>query len=82
MPVVRVASSFCDRFTGGLTEIEVSAATVSGMYRELDARFPGVGEFLRSRAAVAIDGTIYRNAWTQPIAPGSEVVLLPRIGGG
>ena len=82
MPVVRVASSFCDRFTGGLREIEVEAQNVRGMMRALDVRFPGLGAFLEERAAVAIDGTVYQRAWTHAIAPESEVVLLPRIGGG
>ena len=82
MPVVRVASSFCDRFTGGLTEIEVVAGTVRAMFRELDARFPGFGEFLESRAAVAIDGRIYQKAWLQSFGPDSEIYLIPRISGG
>lgn len=82
MPVVRVASSFCDRFTGGLREWEVEAQNVRGMFRALDARFPGLGAFLEERAAVAIDGTIYQRAWSQAIKADSEVVILPRIGGG
>lgn len=82
MPVVRIGSSFCDRFTGGLREIEVDAETVRGMLRALDTRFPGLGAFLEERAAVAIDGTIYQRAWSHAIGPDSEVVLLPRIGGG
>jgi hypothetical protein len=82
MPVVRVASSFCDSFTGGLTEFEVSATNVRGMFRELGARFPGMAEFLEARAAVAIDGTIYRHASMQPIGPDSDIVLIPRVGGG
>lgn len=82
MPVVRVASSFCDRFTGGLREIGVEAHTVRAMIRELGARFPGLAEFLEMRAAVAIDGTIYQKVGSQPIGPDSEVVIIPRIGGG
>ena len=32
--------------------------------------------------AVAIDGTIYQDAWQTPLNPDSEVVLIPKIGGG
>lgn len=82
MPIVRLASSFCDPFTGGLIEFEVEAETVRGMIRELDRRFPGFGNFLEKRAAVAINGKIYQKAWTQAIGPESEIYLVPRIGGG
>lgn len=82
MPVVQVVSSFCDSFTGGLNEIEVEAGTVGGMFRELDRRFPGFGEFLEAQASVAIDGEIHQQAWAEPIGPESEIFLIPRIGGG
>jgi hypothetical protein len=32
--------------------------------------------------AVAIDGTVFQDAWLEKITENSEVYLLPRIGGG
>ena len=32
--------------------------------------------------AVAIDGVVYRDDWTQKIPGGAEVFLMPRIEGG
>ncbi len=82
MPVLRVASPFCDAFTGGAREFEVEGETVRAAIRALDARYPGLADFLQARAAVAIDGIIHQRGWMQPIGPDSDVVLLPRIGGG
>jgi molybdopterin converting factor small subunit len=82
MPLVRVASPFCDAFTGGVREFEVEGETVRAAIRALDARYPGLADFLRERAAVAIDGIIHQRGWMQPITAESDIVLLPRIGGG
>ena len=32
--------------------------------------------------AVAIDGEIYQDAYGAKLLPGSEIVLIPKIGGG
>jgi hypothetical protein len=32
--------------------------------------------------AVAIDGEIFQDAYLAPLRPDSEVVLIPKIGGG
>ncbi len=77
-----VACSDCWRFTGGASEFEVEADTVRTLIDRLDARFPGLGEFIDRRMAVAIDGEIHQDAWFSPIAADSEVFLIPRIGGG
>ena len=70
------------QFAGGTTELELEAGTVQQLFRELSARFPGIKPHLEEGLAVAIDGQIYQDAWLQPIPPGSEVHLLPAIGGG
>jgi molybdopterin converting factor small subunit len=77
-----VACSECWPFTDGASAFEVEASTVRGMIAELDARFPGLGPFIDRRMAVAIDGEIHQDAWFAPIGPGSEVYLIPKIGGG
>ena len=32
--------------------------------------------------AIAIDGTIYQDAYSAKLAPESEIYLIPKIGGG
>lgn len=69
-------------FTGGLAELEVEAPTVRRLILELDRRFPGLGDYVERRMAIAIDGEIHQDAYGAALAPDSEVVLIPKIGGG
>ncbi len=81
--MARVAlNSDCAAFTGGATEFDIPAATVRELITALDARFPGLGDYADRRMAVAIDGEIHQDAWFSPIGPDSEVVFIPKIGGG
>jgi molybdopterin converting factor small subunit len=77
-----VACSECWPFTDGASEFEVEAATVRDLIRRLDERFPGLGEFVDRRMALAIDGEIHQDAWFSPIRADSEIYLIPKIGGG
>ena len=70
------------RFTGGVEEVEIDAATVRLLIAELDRRFPGLGQHLRSGLAVAIDGEIIGEAMYEPVPEDAEVHFLPAIGGG
>jgi molybdopterin converting factor small subunit len=70
------------RLTGGLTEFDVEADTVRRMIAELDRRYPGLGHQIDEGMAVAIDGEIYQDAYLEKLRPDSEVVLIPKIGGG
>jgi molybdopterin converting factor small subunit len=78
---VLVTAPDCDAFTGGLRRFDVEAADVRSLLRALDARFPGLGEFMEARVALAVDGEIIP-AWTGPLGPDTEVALIPRLGGG
>ena len=70
------------RFTEGLAEVEVQASDVRGLIRELDARFPGIGERLGQGMAVAIDGEIIPEPLLEPVEPESEIHFLPPVSGG
>ena len=70
------------RFTGGEDEFAVEAATIGQVLRTLGERFPVLKPHLEGGVAVAVDGTIYQDAWFEPLEPGSEVCLLPKIAGG
>ncbi len=68
--------------TGGQTELEVEATTFRRLVLELEARFPGLGQQVEESMAVAVDGEIYQDAYGAVLPSGSEVVLIPKIGGG
>jgi sulfur-carrier protein len=82
MPKVVIAGQAARRFTGGQTEIEIEANTVRRMITELERRFPGLGHQIDEGMAVAIDGEIFQDAYQASLNPDSEVVLIPKIGGG
>ncbi len=77
-----VLSGNLRKYIGGETEVELEAGNVRQLFRALGARYPDLKPHLDAGLAVAIDGQIYQDAWLEPIAPGSEVCLLPKIAGG
>ena len=82
MPKVVISGTSCQRFTGGKTELEVAATTFRRLVLELDQRFPGLGRQVEEGMAVAIDGEIFQDAYAAQLRPDSEIVLIPKIGGG
>ena len=82
MAHVVAACSTCRQFTGGATEFDVEAPSVRRLIAELDSRFPGFGDHIARRMAIAIDGEIHQDADGAPLKPDSEIYLIPRIGGG
>lgn len=82
MPRVSIAGSAGDAFTGGVREFDVAATSFRRLVQELDSRFPGFGPQIENSMALAVDGTIYQDAYGATFGPDSEVVLIPRISGG
>ena len=82
MPHIVMTGIAARRLTGGVTEFDVEANTVRRMIAELDRRYPGLGAQIDESMAVAIDGEIFQDAYLAPLSPDSEVVLIPKIGGG
>ena len=70
------------QYTGGVIELDVEAATVRQLFARLGERYPALAPHLEQGLAVAIDGQIYQDALLQPIAPDSDVHVLPQIAGG
>ena len=70
------------QYTGGVTELDVAAASVRQLFARLTEKFPELGPHLEEGLAVAIDGQIYQDALLEPIAETSEVHILPQIAGG
>ena len=82
MPTVVISGSSCRDFIHGESEFEVAATTFRQLIRELEQRFPGLGEHVEEYMAIAIDGVIYQDAYHAPLKPNSEIVLIPKIGAG
>jgi sulfur-carrier protein len=70
------------QLTGGVAEFQLSATSVKQVFQQLTELHPVIGRHLEEGVAVAIDGQIYQDALFEPIAPESEVFLLPQIAGG
>ena len=66
----------------GAASVDIEAATIRELITQLVERFPDMSAELDNGIAVAIDGVIYRDDWTQPIPKNSAVFLMPRIAGG
>ena len=82
MPRVVIAGGDCSAYTGKVSEFDVTANTVGRMIRELDMRYPGLGDHIQRRMAVVIDGEIHQDALGATLSEGAEVYLIPKIGGG
>ena len=70
------------QITGGVAEFQLSATSVKQLFRQLAELHPALAPHLEEGVAVAIDGQIYQDALLEPIAPNSEVFILPQIAGG
>ena len=70
------------QLTGGVAEFRLPATSVKQLFEQLAELHPAIQPHLAEGIAVAIDGQIYQDALFQPIAPDSEVFLLPQIAGG
>ena len=62
--------------------LSVEATTIRELLRKLEERYPGLAGPFKSEVAVSINGTIYRNNWSQKIPDGAEVFLIRRLTGG
>jgi len=77
-----VLGSSLRRYTGGVDELEIDAATIKQLLTKLGAQHPKLVPILEHGLAIAINGTIYQGALLEPIPPDAEVHLLPPIEGG
>ena len=75
-------SGTISQMAGGKTLIEVEATSVRQIFNHLQDRFPNIKSHMVDDIAVAIDGTVFQDAWLEKVTEDSEVFLLPRIGGG
>ena len=67
---------------GGQGSVNVEASTIGQLIERLVDRYPAMVDEVDKGIAVAIDGVVYRDDWTQRIPENAEVFLMPRIAGG
>jgi sulfur-carrier protein len=79
--VVRLGGPLMSQ-AGGATEFTVEALTIRDMLRCLGDSYPELRPVLAKGVTVAVNGTILRASWSQPIPAGAEVYLLPPLQGG
>jgi molybdopterin converting factor small subunit len=77
-----ILSGTISQMAGGETEIEVNATSVHQIISHMQDRFPNIKSHMVDDIAVAIDGTVFQDAWLEKVTEDSVVYLLPRIGGG
>lgn len=68
--------------TGGVAQFDLPATSVKHLFELLGERYPALARHLEEGVAVSIDGQIYQDTLLEPIAPDSEVYLIPQIAGG
>ena len=71
------------QLAGGDSVVEVDVQNVKQLLRTLSERYPAMAPHLAQDSfAIAIDGEIFQDVWFAPIAPDSEIHLIPAIRGG
>jgi len=68
--------------TGGIAEIEGSGTTVGALIDDLDRRYPGLGDTLRSGVSVVIDGLLIAHPQYHHLNDGVQVFFVPQSAGG
>ncbi|MDE8651041.1 hypothetical protein [Novosphingobium album (ex Liu et al. 2023)] len=70
-----------DREFFGTDRLDLAATNLFDLVGQLDALAPGFATIAQVRATFAIDGVVTHD-WASPLANVTEVILLPRVGGG
>lgn len=64
------------------TVVRVEARTIRELLSKLKERYPGLADPIKNEVAVAVNGVIYRNDWSQELPKDAEVMLMRRLAGG
>jgi molybdopterin synthase sulfur carrier subunit len=81
--------SLLQRFTGGVSTVDVPGTTLREVINNLEPRYPGLKDRLlddegdlRPEIAAAIDGETEHYGLLEPVRENSEIHFIPAIGGG
>jgi hypothetical protein len=75
-------SADLQRYTGGISELEVAACKYQDLVVELRQRFPGITQDIIDKQAIAIDGMVIQTPMLETFDTDSELVFITRIAGG
>lgn len=78
---VKLWGSLSD-FADGKEVVEVEASNFKQLLDRLGETYPGLKPQFERGVSLAVDGTIYREAWFTSISDENEVVLIPYMTGG
>lgn len=81
MVKVSLDRSLAAEWFGGRDTVEAEGGNVLQLVEALDRISPGFAEIAPVRTVFAVDGEVTAD-WSVAINDASEVILLPRIGGG
>ena len=81
MARVSIMPSFCTELFGSGEGMEVPAGNLFQLVQALESKAPGFAEVAGIKVAFAVDGELTHD-WTAPLRDDSEVLLVPRVGGG
>jgi molybdopterin converting factor small subunit len=81
MVQVRLGGSL-QSYSGGRSSFEIEGANIGQILAGLGEACPRLKPLLDQGVAVAVDGEIYRGSLLQPVSPGAEVFILPKLAGG
>jgi molybdopterin converting factor small subunit len=79
---VTLTSSVANRYTNGQNQLEVEAASVRQLLRDLESRYPGLGKEIEQAMALVIDGELHQDPFMESLEGASEVFVLPKMAGG
>jgi len=66
----------------GAESVEIDAGNIRELMRKLGEKYPKLQPHIEQGIAVSVDGTIYRDDWSQKLPADAEIYLLPRLEGG
>ena len=81
MARVTIMSPLSSEFFGGAENVDVYAGNIFELVGALDRRNPGFADVADVRVAFAVDDVLTTD-WATPLSESSNVLLVPRVGGG
>ena len=83
-----VIPALLESLCNGQRKLEVEATTLGETIRALDSECPGIYDRIvedgrvRPQLAIAVNGEVYQMPLHEKLRPGTELTVVPAIGGG
>lgn len=88
MAIAIIIPALLQPLCDGQRRVEVEGATLGEALRALDATCAGIYDHIveegrvRPQLAIAVNGEVYQMSLHERLAPGTELTIVPAIGGG